>query len=103
MSKGQPSQSTMRHDERKGPNRVRAHRSRDTGADGAALVPRQTNHLVLTRGFPIAAFGARSAVGIEFDLLIQEGTINRQSVACDLCIITGRPESTTLRMAYQCK
>ena len=32
MSKGQPSQSTMRHDERKGPNRVRAHRSRDTGA-----------------------------------------------------------------------
>jgi hypothetical protein len=71
--------------------------------DGAALVPRQTNHLVLTRGFPIAAFGARSAVGIEFDLLIREGTINRQSVACDLCIITGRPESTTLRMAYQCK
>lgn len=39
--------------------------------DGAALVPRQTNHLVLTRGFPIAAFGARSAVGIEFDLLIR--------------------------------
>ena len=32
VSKGQPSQSTMRHDERKGPNRVRAHRSRDTGA-----------------------------------------------------------------------
>ena len=37
--------------------------------DGAALVPRQPNHLVLTRGFPIAALGARSAVGIEFDLL----------------------------------
>ena len=32
VSKGQPSQSTMRHDKRKGPNRVRAHRSRDTGA-----------------------------------------------------------------------
>jgi len=31
------------------------------------------------------------------------GNNHRQSVACDLCIITGRPKSTTLRMAYQCK
>jgi hypothetical protein len=32
VSKGQPSQSTLRQDKRKGPNRMRAHRSRETGA-----------------------------------------------------------------------
>ena len=52
--------------------------------DGAALVPRQTNHLVLTRGFPIAAFGARSAVGIEFDLSCERerSTDSRSRATC---------------------